>query len=132
MKDQIKCNKKQYIGKVETQGANKRINKHRNDAKRTDSIGIDRHFLEPGHSFDRDFRMIVIEEIVQKNMTKEQTRLTLLRREDFWIKQLNTLEPNGYNDRLNFPEAQPSRQRQMKTVLSTLSCLCPLRCSHLN
>ena len=70
-----------------------------------DSIGIDNHFLEPGHQFDRDFRMIVIEEISQRNMTKEQTRLTLLRREDFWIKQLNTLEPNGFNDRLNFPEA---------------------------
>ena len=101
----IKCNTKQYVGKVERQGANKRINKHRNDAKRPDSIGIDKHFLEPGHQIDRDFRMIVIEEISQKNMTKEQTRLTLLRREDFWIKQLNTLEPNGFNDRLNFPEA---------------------------
>ena len=101
----IKCNRKQYVGKVEAQGANKRINKHRNDAKRPDSIGIDKHFLEPGHDFDRDFRMIVIEEISQRNMTKEQTRLTLLRREDFWIKQLNTLEPYGFNDRLNFPEA---------------------------
>ena len=90
---------------METQGANKRINKHRNDAKRADSIGIDKHFLEPGHNFDRDFRMIVIEEISSRNMTKEQTRQTLLRREDFWIKQLETLEPNGFNDRLNFPEA---------------------------
>ena len=101
----MKCNNKQYVGKVETQGANKRINKHRNDAKRPDSIGIDKHFLEPGHDFDRDFRMIVIEEISQSNMTKEQTRQTLLRREDFWIKQLETLEPNGFNDRLNFPDA---------------------------
>ena len=101
----IKCNEKQYVGKVEMQGANKRINKHRNDAKRSDSIGIDKHFLEPGHNFDRDFRMIVIEEISSRNMTKEQTRQTLLRREDFWIKQLDTLEPNGFNDRLNFPEA---------------------------
>ena len=100
----IKCNKKQYVGKVESQGANKRINKHRNDAKRSDSIGIDKHFLEPGHDFNRDFRMIVIEEITQTNMTKEQTRLTLLKREDFWIKKLGTLEPNGFNDRLNFPE----------------------------
>ena len=101
----IKCNKKQYVGKVEAQGANKRINKHRNDAKRSDSIGIDKHFLEPGHDFNRDFRMIVIEEITQTNMTKEQTRLTLLKREDFWIKKLGTLEPNGFNDRLNFPES---------------------------
>ena len=88
---------------METQGASRRINKHRNDAKRADSIGIDRHFLLPGHDFDRDFRLIVIEEIVNRNLTKEQTRLALLRREDFWIKKLETLEPNGYNDRLNFP-----------------------------
>ena len=99
----IKCNDGQYVGKVETQGTSLRINKHRNDAKRDDSIGIDRHFLQPGHDFDRDFRLIVIEEITNRNLTKEQTRTALLRREDFWIKKLGTLEPNGYNDRLNFP-----------------------------
>lgn len=99
----IKCNDGQYVGKVESQGASLRINKHRNDAKREDSIGIDRHFLLPGHDFDRDFRLIVIEEISNKNLTKEQTRMALLRREDFWIKKLDTLEPNGFNDRLNFP-----------------------------
>ena len=82
---------------------NGRINKHRNDAKKTDTIGIDKHFLEPGHVFDRDFKLIVIEEIAQRNMTKEQIRHTLLKREDFWILKLGTLEPQGFNDRLNFP-----------------------------
>ena len=91
------------MGKVETQGANKRINKHRNDAKRQDWIGIDRHFREPGHEFNRDFRMIIIEEVTKKNMTKEQMRTTLLKREDFWILKLGTLELHGFNDRLNFP-----------------------------
>lgn len=99
----IKCNEGQYVGKVESQGTSLRINKHRNDAKREDSIGIDRHFLQPEHDFDRDFRLIVIEEISDRNLTKEQTRTALLRREDFWMKKLGTLEPNGYNDRLNFP-----------------------------
>ena len=98
-----KCNTKQYVGKVESQAINGRINKHRNDAKKTDSIGIDKHFLEPGHVFDRDFKLIVIEEIAQRNMTKEQIRHTLLKREDFWISKLGTLEPQGFNDRLNFP-----------------------------
>ena len=99
----IKCNHRQYVGKVEKQGTNKRINKHRNDSKRNDSIAIDAHFREPGHDFDRDFRLIVIEEIEDKNMTKEQVRETLLRREDFWVLKLKTLEPRGFNDRLNFP-----------------------------
>ena len=40
--------------------------------------------MEPGHNFDRDFKLIMIEEIEDRNMTKEQVRQTLLRREDFW------------------------------------------------
>ena len=92
----------QYVGKLEAQQANRRINKHRNDTKREDSISIDQHFRTPGHSFD-DFRIIVIEEITDHTMTKEQTRQALLRREDFWIKTLGTLEPHGFNDKLNFP-----------------------------
>ena len=99
----IKCNQGQYVGKLEDQGANKRINKHRHEAKREDSIGIDRHFADPTHNFNRDFRLIIIEEITQRNLTKEQIRATLLRREDFWICKLGTLIPNGFNDRLNHP-----------------------------
>ena len=88
---------------MESQGTNRRINKHRNDAKKSDSIPVDKHFLEPGHDFNRDFKLIIIEEIGSRNMTKEQIRNTLLKREDFWILKLNTLEPHGFNDRLNFP-----------------------------
>ena len=102
----MKCNRKQYVGKVEIQGTNKRINKHRNDAKKRDSIPIDKHFLEPGHKFDDDFKLIVIEEIEDRNMTKDQIRYTLLKREDFWIRKLNTLEPHGFNERLNFPNEE--------------------------
>ena len=71
--------------------------------KRADSIKMDQHFRLPDHTFG-DFRIIIIEEIEQqKTMTKEQIRLALLRREDFWVKQLGTLEPRGYNEKLNFP-----------------------------
>ena len=98
-----KCNHKPYVGKVESQGTNKRINKHRSDAKKPDSIPVDKHFLLPDHDFDRDFKLIIIEAVGNPNMTKEQTRETLLRREDFWIKKLKTLEPNGFNVSLNFP-----------------------------
>ena len=92
----------QYVGKLEAQQANRRINKHQNDSKREESIAIDQHFRSPGHSFD-DFRIIVIEEINDNTMTKEQIRHALLRREDFWIKALGTLEPQGFNEKLNFP-----------------------------
>ena len=100
-----KCNGKQYIGKVESQKAHRRINKHRNDTKREGSISIDQHFREQDHDFNKDFRIIIIEESSDRNMTREQVRHTLHKREDFWIKKLQTLEPNGFNDRLNFPSA---------------------------
>ena len=99
----MKCNKEQYVGKVEVQGTNKRVNKHRNDVHRADSLSVDRHFADNEHDFNRDFRIIVIEEITNKHLTKEQTRNLLLLREDFWIKKLGTLEPAGFNDKLNFP-----------------------------
>ena len=99
-----KCNDRQYIGKVEAQKAHKRLNKHRNDSKKVGTISIDQHFREENHSFE-DFRLIIIEEITDQNMTREQVRHTLLTREDFWIKKLQTLEPNGFNDKLNFPHA---------------------------
>ena len=105
----LKCNEKQYVGKVETQGTNKRVNKHRNDVNRPDSIAIDRHFSEPGHDFNCDFRIIVIEEVSKRNMTKEQMRNLLLRREDFWIVKLGTLHPGGFNDKLNFPNDTPQQ-----------------------
>ena len=99
-----KCNDRQYVGKVEAQKAHKRLNKHRNDSKKVGTISIDQHFREENHSF-KDFRIIIIEEIADQNMTREQVRHTLLTREDFWIKKLQTLEPNGFNDKLNFPHA---------------------------
>ena len=99
----MKCNARQYVGKVETQGANRRVNKHRNDVRRPDGLAIDRHFDQPDHDFNRDFRLILIEEITKRNLTKEQMRELLLRREDFWMLKLDTLAPNGFNDKLNFP-----------------------------
>ena len=103
----IKCNKEQYVGKLEAQQTNRRVNKHRNDVEKADSIAIDRHFNQPDHSFNRDFRIIVIEEVSDKNLTKEQMRNLLLRREDFWILKLGTLHPRGFNDKLNFPNDNP-------------------------
>ena len=78
------------------------MNKHWNDVHRPDAIAVDKHFSQNGHDFNRDFRIIVIEEVTKKNLTKEQMRNILLRREDFWILKLKTLEPMGFNEKLNF------------------------------
>ena len=100
------------MGKLETQGTNRRVNKHRNDVNKSDSITMDRHFNQPGHDFNRDFGIIVIEVISTRNLTKEQTRNLLLRREDFWIVKLGTLHPGGFNDKLNFPNDHPQAATQ--------------------
>ena len=55
--------------------------------------------------------MIIIEEISDKTMTKEQARYILLRREDFGIKILGTLEPHEFNEKLDFP-SQAYMQRK--------------------
>ena len=81
----------------------KRITKHRFDAKNPKSIPVDRHFLSPGHKFDLDFKLIIIKEISNPNMSKEKIRATLMHREDFWILKLDTLQPNGFNEDLNYP-----------------------------
>ena len=99
----VKCNGKQYVGKTWTT-VSQRIYGHRSDAKKTDSILIDRHFLEPGHNFDQHFRLTIIERIEKADMDIDSKKHLLLQREDFWIKKLETLSPNGFNEELNFPD----------------------------
>ena len=98
----IKCNEKAYVGKSEPP-ANLRINGHRSDAKKTDKLAVDTHFRQPGHIFERDAKFTIIEKIETSNLKKEEVTNLLLRREDFWMKKLQTIEPNGFNQGLNFP-----------------------------
>ena len=81
----------------------KRITKHRFDAKTTKSIPVDRHFLLLGHNFDHHFKLAIIEEITNQNMAKEKIRDVLMHGKDFWILKLDTLQPNGFNEDLNYP-----------------------------
>ena len=37
-------------------------------------------------------------------MTEHEITTILEKKEDFWIKKLNTLKPDGFNQALNFPE----------------------------
>ena len=97
-----RCNNKGYIGKSEIP-TNERINGHRSDAKKTDKLAVDTHFLLPNHNFDRDAKFTIIEKIIKTDIRKEEMTNLLQRREDFWMKRLNTLVPDGFNPRLNFP-----------------------------
>lgn len=98
-----KCGGKAYVGKSEPP-TNLRMNGHRSDAKRTDKLAVDTHFLQPGHNFERDAKFTIIEKVTKTDISKEDMTNLLLRREDFWMTKLGTLQPNGFNIGLNFPQ----------------------------
>ena len=98
------CNSKPYIGKCET-ASNLRTNNHRTDAKKKDSIAVDKHFLSPGHNFTKHAKITLIEKLENTtHMTEQEITTILERKEDFWIKKFNTLKPDGFNQSLNFPQ----------------------------
>ena len=97
------CNFKPYIGKSET-ASNLRINNHRSDSRKEDSITVDQHFSTNGHKFEKHAKITLIEKVENtRHMTPQEVTNTLERREDFWILKLNTLKPDGFNQELNFP-----------------------------
>ena len=98
----LKCPKHQYVGKSEPP-AHLRFNTHRHDVNSPTGLAFDRHFDQPGHNFDHDARFILIEQITNRTLSKEETRKLLEQREDFWMQRLQTLAPKGLNDRLNSP-----------------------------
>ena len=81
---------------------NIRMNKHRNDVNREDAINVCKHFKQVNHNFNKDAKFTIIEQLRQhqdKGLT--QMRSILEEREDFWIKRLKTLHPQGFNKELN-------------------------------
>ena len=98
----MKCNGRAYVGKSET-AMNLRTNGHRSDAKKHHKLAVDTHFLEPGHDFTRDAKFTIIEKIMKTELRGTFLTNLLLRREDFWMAKLGTIEPHGFNTGLNFP-----------------------------
>ena len=93
-----KC-KIQYVGKCETP-FNQRINNHRKDSKLATSIPASRHF-KTNHDFNKDAKFTIIERIENTSRPAEVLTQQLKRRENFWIKKLGTLAPDGLNQELN-------------------------------
>lgn len=90
----------QYIGKSETP-FNIRLNNHRKDVKKPNSIPACRHFNDNQHIFDRDAKFTLIEQLKDTNIEKALITTRLKRRENFWINTLRTLHPYGLNKDLN-------------------------------
>ena len=82
-------------------GMNVRTNKHRSDVLSPDGLHVCKHFNHPAHDFNRDAKITIIEELKNKNLPVLEMRKILEGREDFWIKRLKTLHPDGFNMELN-------------------------------
>ena len=94
------CSNSQYIGKSEPP-ANLRINTHRHDVSSPNGGAFDKHFALPGHSYNKNAKFILIEQIKSSTGSKMATRKLLENREDHWMSKLQTITPNGFNDHLN-------------------------------
>ena len=68
------------------------------------TLSVSQHFREANHSFNRDAKFTLIEQIKNNNMSQENIRRTSKDHEDLWILKLGTLRLNGLNDKLNHPE----------------------------
>ena len=94
----------QYVGKSETP-FNIRLNNHRKDVNNVQAtLSVSKHFREANHSFNRDAKFTLIEQIKNQTLSQKDMRKTLEDHEDLWILKLGTLRPNGLNDKLNHPE----------------------------
>lgn len=92
----ISCNKcnLQYVGKTETSlGA--RFSRHKTSIRLNYDKPVANHFNQPNHNLE-DCYIIPIEQL-QVRFDKKANTAALRKREDFWIEQLNTVEPNGIN-----------------------------------
>ena len=55
------------------------------------------------HNFNQHAKFILIEQLDNINIDKDLVTFRLKKREDFWILRLKTLQPDGVNAELNFP-----------------------------
>ena len=86
----------QYVGEM-GQELRRRMNNHRNRIKNLQPQPLYKHFNSDGHSLD-DLTIQPIEEVVLEpgeNMSIHSKRLA---REDFWMREIKTIQPYGLND----------------------------------
>ena len=89
-----------YVGET-SQLLRCRINQHRASIRRANHTTlVAKHFASPGHSLD-DLEIMPIEQVTPKPQ-ESQTSLDRRRRsrEEFWIRELGTLDPYGLNDKI--------------------------------
>ena len=98
----LKCLKfqKQYDGKSETE-FNIRLNNHRKNVTRKDSIPASNHFDTGGRKFNINAKFMLTEQLNQTNLDKSTLQKLLKIRGYFWILKLQNLHPKGINREFN-------------------------------
>ena len=94
-----KC-KIQYVGKAETE-FNIRLNNHRKDVWKPDSLPASRHFSGKNHNFNTRAKLILTEQVRHVDIDKEKIKERLKQMENFSMLTLETLTPKGLNQELN-------------------------------
>ena len=102
------CPKTQYVGKTETSWK-KRLYGHRSDSKKPDTIDFDQHFRLPNHNFTEHARFTLIEQVNMGSLQGQAKTQRIEGREDFWMKELKTIKPDGLNVGLNSATANQIR-----------------------
>ena len=87
-----------YVGET-GRSLRSRMNGHRSAIEKRGQSLLHRHFHQPDHSVD-DMRVQILEKVYHSS--ENPTLLTSLRRtrELFWIKELGTAKPYGFNDQI--------------------------------
>ena len=91
--------KMQYVGKAET-AFNLRLNNHRKDTKKSNSILACKHFQEQGHNFNKHAKFIIIDKMINLHGSEEALREMLVVRENFWIQKVKTRVSFGLKQKL--------------------------------
>ena len=86
---------------LEKQTLNQRLNNHRKDTKKPNSILACENFQEQGHNFNKHAKSIVVDKLVNLHGSKEALREMLVIRENFWIQKRKTLVPFGLKQELS-------------------------------
>ena len=76
-------------------------NNHRSDLFERNAIPTYYHFAQDKHRFNKHANITMIESITNTNKEKEALQELLKRRENFWNRTLETLQPHGLNHELN-------------------------------
>ena len=90
-----------YRKNVAETASNLRLNNHRKDTKKPNSILACKHFQEQEHNFNVHAKFIIIDKPVNLHCSKEALREMVVIRENFWIQKLKTLVPFGHNQELS-------------------------------